>query len=304
LRKTLVGSVYHSLFNIFSYNNFKQLTKTRLSISVVFSSLAGYFLAAPVSDFSIIIILYLFFGGYSLVSAANIFNQIIEKDLDKLMARTANRPIPTGRVSPKSAFVMAIIMSIIGILLLSLININTMFLGTFSVLIYTCLYTPLKIKTPLSVLVGAFPGAIPFILGWIAYSNSFGIEIIVLFLIQFFWQFPHFWSIGWISYDDYKKAGFKMLPFGKPNKSIAIQIIIYIFCMVCITLFPATGLTGELKLSITGAVIVFFLGIIIEYFAIKLLFKKTKKAAKNLLLVSIIYISLIQIVYVADKLLI
>ena len=294
--------MYYSLFNLFSYNNFKALTKIRLSGSVVFSSLAGYFLAAPASNFSITVILYLFIGGYCLVSASTIFNQIIEKDLDKLMSRTASRPLPTRRVSIKSAFIIGFIMSVVGLLFLGFINNKTMFLGAFSAFIYIFLYTPLKVKTPLSVLIGAFSGAIPFMLGWIACSNSFGIEIIILFLIQFFWQFPHFWAIGWGSYDDYQKAGFKMLPFGKPDKTIAIQIIIYTFCMLCISLFPLTGLTGELNLSITGAVIIFILGVTIEYFAIELLLKKTKKAAKNLVLVSILYISLLQIVYVADKL--
>ena len=170
--------------------DFFELTKARLAISVVFSSLAGYLIAANSYDFSIIILLVV--GGYCMVGASNSFNQIIEKDLDALMDRTRNRPIPTGRISVSVAFIISVLLTLTGIVILYKINPKTALFGAISIFIYTCLYTPLKTVTPLSVFVGAFPGAIPFMLGWVAATNNFGIEAGALFTIQFFWQFPHF----------------------------------------------------------------------------------------------------------------
>jgi protoheme IX farnesyltransferase len=193
--------------------DFFELTKARLAISVVFSSLAGYLIAADSYDFYIV--LFLVIGGYCMVGASNSFNQIIEKDLDALMDITKNRPIPTGRVSVSIAFIISVLLTLIGIIILYKINPKTALFGAISIFIYTCLYTPLKTITPLSVFVGAFPGAIPFMLGWVAATNNFGIEAGALFTIQFFWQFPHFWALGWMLDDDYKKAGINMLPSKK-----------------------------------------------------------------------------------------
>lgn len=137
------------------------------------------------------------------------FNQVIERDLDALMKRTQNRPIPSGRMSVQTALIIAVVFTIVGIAALYIVNPKTAMFGGISIFLYTSVYTPLKTRTPLSVFVGAFPGAIPFMLGWVAATNDFGIEAGVLFMIQFFWQFPHFWAIGWVLYDDYKKAGFK-----------------------------------------------------------------------------------------------
>ena len=157
-----------------SLKGFLELTKARLAISVVFSSLAGYLIALDNYDISVIILLVL--GGYCMVGASNSFNQIIERDLDALMDRTKNRPIPSGRVSVSSAFVLSVVLTLIGIVVLYRINAKTALFGAISIFIYTCMYTPLKAKTPLSVFVGAFPGAIPFMLGWVAATNNFGIE--------------------------------------------------------------------------------------------------------------------------------
>ena len=149
--------------------------------------------------------------------------------------------------------------------------------------------------------MGAFPGAIPFMLGWVAATNDFGIEPGTLFMIQFFWQFPHFWAIGWMLDEDYKKAGFKMLPTGKKDKSTALQTVLYTFWMLIASLFPVTGLTGSLTLSIGGAVIVGLLGVGMLYFALSLYQTLSSQSAKKLMLASVTYITLIQIVFVIDK---
>ncbi len=283
----------------FLLEDFKQLTKFRLAISVVFSSLAGYLLAAESP--LLIDIISLIVGGYCMVGASNAFNQIIEKDLDALMERTKNRPIPSGRMSIRSAFIIAIILTILGLLVLYNINMRTALLGGLSLFLYTCVYTPLKVKTPLSVFVGAFPGAIPFMLGWVAYENHFGIEAGILFMIQFFWQFPHFWAIGWMLHSDYKRAGFKMLPSGKPDKATAFQIVFYTLWMIIVSILPATSYTGSFHLSIFGAIIIGGFGLVMLYFAIGLMIKKTQQAAKKLMFSSVGYITLAQIIYVVDK---
>jgi len=280
-------------------SNFKEITKFRLSLSVVFSSLAGYLLGANFVEINTLILLAI--GGYCMVGASNAYNQIIEKDLDSLMIRTQNRPIPAGRMSVTSAFTIAIILTLIGIAILYSINPKTAMFGAVSIFIYTSVYTPLKIKTPFSVFVGAIPGAIPFMLGWVAATNDFGIEPGTLFMIQFFWQFPHFWSIGWFLYEDYERAGFFMLPTKKKDKGTAVQIIAYTVWTILASILPVLGFTGSLKLSVVSAIIVFLLGLVMLYFAILLFKKMTAKAARELMLASVSYITLLQIVYVLDK---
>lgn len=281
------------------FSEFKTLTKHRLSLSVVFSSVAGYFLGAV--EFNIVTLALLFFGGYAMVGASNAFNQIIEKDLDALMKRTQNRPLPSGRMSVNKAWVTAVTLTLIGLTLLYIINPTTAFFGGVSIFIYVAIYTPLKTKTPLSVFVGAFPGAIPFMLGWVATSGDFGIEPGTLFMIQFFWQFPHFWSLGWWLYDDYKSGGFFMLPTGKRDTGTATQIILYTIWTIAVSIIPVFGITGDLKLSLISAAIVLALGLVMLFFAIRLFQKRNTKSAKQLMLASVSYITLIQIVYVLDK---
>ncbi|MFB9053317.1 heme o synthase [Formosa undariae] len=280
-------------------SDFKEITKMRLSISVVFSSLTGYLLGVDTVDLTTLVLLA--FGGYFMVGASNAYNQIIEKDLDILMDRTKDRPVPAGRMSVNTAFIIATVFTILGLIVLYTINPKTSMFGAISIFIYTCVYTPLKTKTPLSVFVGAIPGAIPFMLGWVAATNSFGIEPGVLFMWQFFWQFPHFWAIGWFLFDDYKKGGFFMLPTGKRDKGTAVQIIIYTVWTIIISVIPAIGITGKLFLSPIAAVIVFLFGLVMLYYAILLFKKMTAIAAKQLMLASVSYITLIQIIYVLDK---
>ena len=279
--------------------DFKEITKIRLSVSVVFSSIAGYLLGADTVEVYTLILLA--FGGYFMVGASNAYNQIIEKDLDALMNRTKNRPIPAGRMTVNTAFTIAIIFTILGIATLYIINPKTAMYGAISIFLYTSVYTPLKTKTPLAVFAGAIPGAVPFMLGWVAARNEFGIEPGTLFAIQFFWQFPHFWSIGWFLFDDYKKGGFFMLPTGERDKVTAQQIIIYTVWTLLISIIPVFGVTGDLKLSVVAAIIVFGLGLVMLYYAIELYKLRTEKAAKQLMLASVSYITLLQIVYVIDK---
>lgn len=280
-------------------SDFKEITKMRLSLSVVFSSIAGYLLGADVV--SVYHILLLSLGGYFMVGASNAFNQIIERDLDALMDRTKFRPIPAGRMSVNSAFLLASLFTIFGIIILYIINPQTAMFGAISIFLYTSAYTPLKTKTPLAVFVGAIPGAIPFMLGWVAATNDFGIEPGTLFLLQFFWQFPHFWAIGWFLHDDYQKAGFNMLPTGKQDKATATQTIMYTVWTIIVSIAPVFGFTGRLQLTILGAVIVGVIGLVMLYYAIQLFKKRTVLSARQLMLASVIYITLVQVVYVADK---
>ena len=199
------------------------------------------------------------------------------------------------------AFILASVLVIAGIGILYVINPQTAMFGAISIFMYVSLYTPLKTRTPLSVFVGAFPGAIPFMLGWVAATNDFGIEPGSLFMIQFFWQFPHFWAIGWFLYDDYKKGGFFMLPTGKRDKGTAIQVILYSIWTVLASLIPAVGVTGRLYITPVSAVLILGLGVWLIYYAIRLYKLKTEKAARQLMLVSVSYITLLQIIYVADK---
>ncbi|WP_223256058.1 heme o synthase [Flavobacterium laiguense] len=284
------------------YIDFKAITKAGLAISVVFSSIAGYVLGFDdAHPFSWIVLLKLAIGGYCMVGASNAFNQVIEKDLDALMDRTKNRPVPAGRMSPNLALIVASLLTIIGVVLLYTINPKSAMFGAISIFLYTSVYTPLKTMTSLSVFVGAFPGAIPFMLGWVAATGEFGIEAGTLFLIQFFWQFPHFWAIGWFLFEDYEKAGFFMLPTGKKDKGTALQIILYTVWLIVASLLPALGYTGHLFITPIAAVFVFLLGIWMLFYAVRLYKIRTAKAARTLMLVSVSYITLLQLIYIFDK---
>ncbi len=271
----------------------------RLALSVVFSSLAGYLLGVETVDYKTLVLLA--FGGYFMVGASNAFNQIIEKDLDALMDRTKDRPVAAGRMSVNVAFSIAAIFTILGITILYTINQQTAMFGAISIFLYTCVYTPLKTKTPLAVFVGAIPGAIPFMLGWVAATDNFGIEPGTLFAIQFFWQFPHFWAIGWFLFEDYKKGGFFMLPTRNRDRASAVQVIVYSVWTLLASLIPAFGITGKLYITPISAVIVGLLGLGFLYYAFQLFKKMTTQAARTLMIVSVSYITLLQIVYVLDK---
>ena len=298
----ILDTLNHTITKPSLFSSFVAITKARLALSVVFSTLAGYLLG--VSDWSSqnwITLLFLMVGGYCMVGASNVFNQIIEKDLDALMDRTKNRPLPAGTISKQNAFILGVVLTVLGLAILYYVNAKTAMFGAISIFMYVSLYTPLKTITPLSVFVGAFPGAIPYMLGWVAAIGHFGIEAGTLFIIQFFWQFPHFWAIGWFLYDDYKKAGFFMLPTGKRDKKTALQTILYTIWMIIASVLPAFGFTGKLFLTKISAGIVFILGLWMLFYAVKLYKEMDAKAARKLMIVSVSYISLLQIVFILDK---
>lgn len=280
--------------------DFAEVTKMRLSISVVISSIAGYLLGADTISFTVLVLLAI--GGYCMVGASNVFNQVIEKDIDGLMHRTKNRPVASGRLSVRTATILGALLTLIGLSILYSINPKTAMFGAISIFLYVSLYTPLKTRTPLSVFVGAFPGAIPFMLGWVAATNNFGIEAGTLFMIQFFWQFPHFWAIGWFLYDDYARANIYMLPNGKRDKATALQMLLYTLWTVLCSLIPVSGYTGDLKLTVVGGVLVGLAGLWNLYYAFKMYKTRTEAMARKLMLISVSYITLIQLIYVLDKL--
>ena len=275
------------------------LIKYRLSFSFVFSSVCSYLIAFDV--FSLTTFLLLIIGGFFVVGSSNGFNQIIERRRDALMTRTSTRPIPSGAMTVNKALIICSFLSLLGLTMLYVINFRTAIFGLISMIIYLALYTPLKSVTPLSVFFGAIPGAIPFMLGWVAVTDRFSIETGILFMIQFFWQFPHFWAIGWVSHDDYKNAGFKMLPSGKRDNATAFQIVFYTIWMIIVSTLPYFSFTGKLSIGIYSLILILVSGSLMLYQALKLMRYKDKQNAIRLMYASIFYLSFIQIIFVVDK---
>lgn len=275
------------------------LIKHRLSFSVVFSSVCSYLIAFDV--FSLTTFLLLIIGGFFVVGSSNGFNQIIERRRDALMMRTSSRPLPSGEMTVNQALIICSFLSLLGLTMLYVINFRTAIFGLISMIIYLALYTPLKPVTPLSVFFGAIPGAIPFMLGWVAVTDRFSIETGILFMIQFFWQFPHFWAIGWVSHDDYKNAGFKMLPSGKRDNATAFQIVFYTIWMIIVSTLPYFSFTGKLSIGIYSLILILVSGSLMLYQALKLMRYKYKQNAIRLMYASIFYLSFIQIIFVIDK---
>jgi len=275
--------------------DYAQLTKMRLASLVVFSALTGYFFAVSFSDAVWLDILFLVVGGSMVTGSSNAFNQIIERDFDKLMKRTAERPIPDGRMESAEAFMLAGILGITGVVILWFgLNPLSGLLGTLALFMYVAVYTPLKRKGPIAVFVGAFPGAIPPMLGYVAATNDFGLIPGVLFATQFIWQFPHFWAIAWKADDDYKKAGFRLMPSstGKSTTS-AFYILIYTIFLIPISLFPIIFTTGSgLVMSLVA-----LMGIAFAWFAVKLFQTKSEDAALKLMFASFVYLPIVQLLY-------
>ena len=276
-----------------------RLGKLRLGISVVFSSVAGYLLGYQ--EFSWFDLIMLSVGGVLVVAASNAFNQIYEVEQDSLMNRTKNRPLPAGTLTIAQAYTAAISALLVGLFMLYSINVLSAFFGGISALLYAAIYTPLKARTSLAVFVGAFPGAIPYMLGWVAARNDFDIETGTLFAQQFFWQFPHFWAIAWFSFEDYKKAGYNLLPSGAKDRSTQLYIIVYTVWMIAVGILPVFGITGDLTLSFTGAALVLLLGLWVLANGVRLLKSGDDKAARKLMLSSIGYLTGMQIIYVIDR---
>jgi protoheme IX farnesyltransferase len=276
------------------------LIKHRLSFSVVLSSIASYLLAFEIFSPSTFILLII--GGFLVVGSSNGFNQIIERERDSLMSRTLNRPLPSGNMTTYQAIIICSILGLVGLFMLYTINFRTAFFGFVSMIIYLAVYTPLKPITPLSVFFGAIPGAIPFMLGWVAVTNKFSIETGILFMIQFFWQFPHFWAIGWVSHDDYKRAGFKMLPTGKRDNGTAFQIVFYTIWMILVSILPYFSFTGTFSIGVPSLILILVAGIFMLTQALRLMKYKDNQNAIRLMYTSIFYLTFIQIIFVLDKL--
>lgn len=280
-------------------SDYAQLLKFRLTLSVVFSATAGYLLATD--SFSTSVFLALIVGGFLIVGASNAYNQVWERNRDALMNRTKNRPLASGRMSVTEGLVVSTIALLLGTYLLWTINPLSTYFGLISVALYTLVYTPMKSRSPWAVFVGAFPGAIPFMLGWVAATNDFDIEPGVLFAVQFIWQFPHFWAIGWVAYEDYAKAGYYLLPTRKRDMTSANLIITYSLWTMMVSLLPMFDFTGRLHLSVPMASIVVALGAWLMFSAIKLKKEQTREAARKMMLTSVAYLPLVQIVYVIDR---
>lgn len=273
------------------------LTKFRLSLTVVFSSCFGYCLYSSDIDVSSLIIFGL--AAFSITAAANIINQIKEIELDKLMTRTMNRPLPSGRLSISEAAVFGFVLGVFGLSTIAfLFNISAGLLSLLSLILYGFVYTPLKRVGPIAVAVGALPGAFPPMIGWVAASGHFGLEPGILFAIQFFWQFPHFWAIAWVLDDDYKKAGFKLLPSkGGKDLNSAIQIMIY-----TLFLLPLCWVPYYLQMTrIDSAVVAMLCGILFLAQTLYLMKERTKKAAMGLMFGSFLYLPIVQIAYLMNK---
>lgn len=262
---------------------------------MVISAFTAYLLAGG-TDMNNLILLSI--GGMLITGASNAYNQIYERDLDKLMSRTQDRPLARGAMKVPEALIIAISMTIIGSLMLFKINYLSGILGVFSMFMYVFMYTPLKRVSPWSVFVGAFPGAIPPMIGVVAVTGHFNMMAGILFLVQFIWQFPHFWALAWMLHDDYAKAGFSLLPSkkGKDNVS-AFLILAYSLIMIPVILLPwAFDWTGAISL-VTGVI----LGMIFYLIAYQFYRNPSNELAKRLMLASVILLPVMQIIYVVDK---
>ena len=276
---------------------FFEITKFRLSLLVALSSVFGFFISSSKVDINEVFILLV--GGYLISSSSVINNQILEKDLDKMMNRTNKRPIPTGRISVYKSVIMSIFSMIIGLFLISFyLNIYAALLSFISLILYSFVYTPMKKFGPIAVFIGAIPGALPPLIGWVASTGQITLEAIIIFSIQFIWQFPHFWAIAWMYDDDYKKVGFKLLPNkGEKNLKTAVNIMIYTLFLIPLGLLPTIfGITG----IISGTVAV-FLAIIFLAQTFKLINDYSRESAVKVMFSSFIYLPIVQISYVLDK---
>lgn len=278
--------------------DYKLLIKFNLSFMVVFSALISYLLAPKVKEYDWVAIALFFLGGMLVTGSANTINQIVEKDTDALMKRTANRPVASGRMSTQEAWTFAVVAGLGGVLILWHFNFLTAALAAFSLFVYAFIYTPLKKVSSISVLVGAIPGSLPCLIGWAAGNDNLSIGGWVLFAIQFFWQFPHFWAIAWIAHKDYATAGFRLLPsIEGPTKYSAIQAIIYSLLLIPVGVLPFfTGMSGIVSLVI---VLIANLGMVTQ--CVRLYREMTVKAARRVMFSSYIYLPVVLLSLLANK---
>jgi len=274
-----------------------ELLKFRLSFLVAFSCAFGFVLAS--SNVNWLTLVMLFIGGLLLSGSSGAINQVIEKDLDKRMVRTMNRPLPTNRVTVQEAIVFAIVCFSLSVTILMIFtNLFTTILSVVSMILYCFAYTPLKRVGSIAVFVGAIPGAMPPLLGWVAATGSITHEAWIIFGIQFIWQFPHFWAIAWVADDDYKKAGFKLLPWGgQKDLNTAIQIMIYTLFLLPLGLLPAKfGVTG-----IDSAIVATICGVLFLAQTFSLMKTGSRQSALRIMFGSFLYLPIVQIAYLLDK---
>lgn len=276
---------------------YTELVKVRLSFLVAFSCAFGYVLGSG-GQLSWMHLCWLSLGAFLVSGASITINQIIEKDLDKLMSRTMRRPLPTRKISVREATIFALVVAAVGMsILMVYTNMLTTLMSLLSMVLYSFVYTPLKRVGPIAVFVGAIPGALPPLLGWTAATGMITYEALIIFGIQFIWQFPHFWAIAWVSDEDYTKAGFKLLPFGgRKDLNTAIQIMIYTLFLIPLGLLP-------LKFGITGvdsAIVVTICGVLFLSQTFSLMKDGTKRSALRIMFGSIIYLPIVQIAYLLD----
>ena len=276
------------------------LFKVRLGFFVVMSAILGWFMAVESLDLKSFLLLTI--GGYLLTGASNGLNQVIEKRVDGLMERTAERPLPSGRMEPLQAILYSVLAGIIGLGCLFTLNPLSGWLGVAALVSYAFIYTPLKSRSTLSVFVGAFPGALPPMIGYVAATGDFGIEPGTLFAVQFMWQFPHFWAIAWLAHDDYQKAGYHMLPFraGRTQES-AWQILMYTAFCIPASLLPWALPTGSPMVGNIALSVAILCGIGFMIPAVKLYRTLDRKHARQLMFASFAYLPVVQIAYVLDK---
>ena len=276
------------------------LYKLRLGFFVVMSSVLGWFMGVESIDIKTMLLLTV--GGYLLTGASNGLNQIFERENDSQMERTKNRPLPSGRMTVKQALLWSILAGIIGIGCLSQLNEIAAFLGLIALVLYAFVYTPMKSKSSLCVFIGAIPGALPPLIGYVAATGNFGIEPGVLFAVQFIWQFPHFWAIAWLADEDYNNVGYKMLPYGEGKSDRTAQTIL-LYTLFCI---PASMLPWAMPNNVPmvgtlALVVVILCGLGFTWFAFQLKIHKTNEAASSLMFASFAYLPIVQIIYVLDK---
>lgn len=280
------------------FNDYKLLVKFRLSVLVVFSSCIAFSLATPTFYWRDLAILAV--SSCLITWAAGALNQVLEKDYDKLMPRTASRPLAAGRMDSTEAVLAAGLMSIVGIVLLAYFNPLTTVLGSLSLISYAFIYTPLKRVSPAAVWIGAIPGALPMAIGWVAATGQLSAEALFLFSIQFFWQFPHFWAIAWVAYDDYAKAGFYLLPTTEKdgrNRGSALQCIAYAACLIPISFVPYyLGITGWIATAVMLILAVYYV-----VYAVRLYIYCDAQAARKLMFSSFFYLPIVLIVLLLDK---
>jgi protoheme IX farnesyltransferase len=282
-------------------SDFSKLIKTRLTVLVVFSASISFLIGSMASthtyaDINWLNWLKLIIGGFLVTAAANCFNEIIEKDYDKLMRRTMDRPIPAGRMMTGQALVLGLFMAILGTYLLGSLNLTTGLLSVFSIILYAFAYTPLKRVSPIAVFVGAIPGALPPLIGYVAGYGTIDQIALILFGIQFVWQFTHFWAIAWVLDDDYKLAGFRLLPTGQRDRASAIIVFVITIFLIPVSWLPTYYGYGGYYVGIVSLVC----SLLFLYQSFVLMRTLEIKDAKKLMYGSFIYLPLVQLMFLFD----